>query len=194
MRLSDVIFKKTPAAPAKVITEGASDWAKGEIALAYAAGIMPEGLIGKYLTDITRQEFCEMVVNMLPEDLEATRTASFTDCTNEAVNYAYSVGVINGISDTEFAPNRNATREEMAAMLYRAYKLIAPEAAPTTSGNYPDKDMISSWALDSVDFLNEQGIMKGDNLGNVTPKNNTTCEQAVLLVYRSFASAYFFGK
>lgn len=191
---SKVLFKNTQTKPSKVITEGASDWAKGEIALAYAAGIMPEGLIGKYKTDITRQEFCEMVVNMLPEDLAATRTASFTDCNNEAVNYAYSVGVINGISDTEFAPNRNATREEMAAMLYRAYKLIAPEAAPTTSGNYPDKDMISSWALDSVNFLNEQGIMKGDNLGNVTPKNNTTCEQAVLLVYRTFCSAYFFGK
>lgn len=176
------------------VTLGASEWAKGEIALSYAAGIMPEKLRGDYQTDITREEFCEMVVNVLPSDLKSTRDAAFGDCTNDAVEYAYSVGVVNGMSDSEFAPTAKATREEMAAMLYRAYKLIAPEATSKSECEYPDKALISDWALESVNFMNESGIMLGDDVGNIMPKKNTTREQATLLVYRTYCSAYFYGK
>lgn len=178
----------------KSVIDGASEWARGEVALSYAAGIMPQRIVGNYQTDITREEFCEMVVNILPENLEASREAAFEDCTNDAVKYAYSVGVVNGMSESNFAPEAKATREEMAAMLYRAYKLIAPGAAPTGSGEYPDKALISDWALEPVNFMSESGIMLGDDAGNIMPNKNTTREQAILLVYRAYCSAYFYGK
>lgn len=179
---------------AKDITAGASDWAKAEIELAYKVGIMPEKLSENYLKDITRQEFCEMVVNMLPQGLTQTRTAAFTDCNNEAVNYAYSVGVVNGVSDTSFAPDNKATREEMATMLHRAYLLVAPDATVTGAANFTDGELISDWALDAVTFLNLSGIMKGDTNGNAMPNKNTSVEEAVLLVYRTYNSAYNYGK
>lgn len=178
----------------KIVTAGASDWAKGEIALSYAAGIMPENIAKDYQSDITRQEFCEMVVNMLPANLEAVRTAKFDDCENDAVAYAYSVGVVNGISDNEFAPEAKATREEMATMLYRAYKLIAPDAKSDTIGEFPDKALISDWAIEAVNFMNEFKIMLGDDIGNIMPNKNTTREEAVLLAYRAYCSAYYYGK
>lgn len=178
----------------KVITDGASDYAKGEIALSYAAGIMPESLAKHYTEDITRLEFCEMVVNILPKNLEASRTAAFDDCDNSSVNYAYSVGVINGLSDSVFAPEAKATREEMATMLYRAYKIIAPEAAGEAIGTYPDRNLVSSWAIDAVDFMNGAQIMKGDDSGNIMPGKNTSCQDAVLLAYRTYCSAYYYGK
>lgn len=181
------------AAPAIALTEGASDWAKGEIALAAAAGIMPLKLRDNYLGDITREEFCEMVVNILPKDLEQTRKASFRDAKSEAVKYAYAVGVVNGVTDKKFEPELKATRQEMAAMLYRAYKLIAPKAAPTAYSSSPDRRSISTWALESVDFMNEQKIMNGDDSGNLNPLSNTTREEAVLLVYRTFCSANRYG-
>ncbi len=176
------------------ITAGASDWAKGEIALASAAGIMPLGLCEDFLADITREEFCEMVVNMLPKDLEATREASFTDSDSEAVKFAYSVGVVNGVSDEKFEPSRTATRQEIAAMLFRAYKLIAPDAAISAEGASPDRADISSWALEAVDFMNEQKVMNGDANGYLKPLSNTTRQEAVLLVYRAFCSANRYGK
>ncbi len=176
------------------LTGGASEWAKGEIALATAAGIMPAKLRDNFKADITREEFCEMVVNMLPEGLEETRKSSFRDTKNEAIKYAYAVGVVNGVTDKKFDPEANATRQEMAAMLYRAYKLIAPKAAPTAYSTSPDRRNISGWALESVDFMNEQKIMNGDDLGNLNPLSNTTREEAVLLVSRSFCSANRYGK
>lgn len=191
----NVIFaEKSQDINEDVITSGASDYAKGEIALSYAAGIMPEDLADHYQQDITRLEFCEMVVNILPENLESQRVAAFSDCDNEAVNYAYSVGLINGVSDTEFAPESKATRQEMATMLYRAYKIIAPEASSDAVNEYPDRYLVSDWALDAVDFMNGAKIMQGDENGNVMPDKNTSCQDAVLLVYRTFCSAYYYGK
>ncbi|MDY3030313.1 MAG: GDSL-type esterase/lipase family protein [Clostridia bacterium] len=175
------------------VTDGASDWAKDEIALAYASEIMPATLIGGYTADITRKEFCQMVVNMLPENLEASRTASFDDCDDDAVGYAYSVGVVNGMSDKEFAPDNKATREEMAAMLYRAFKLVAPEAVVSAVGEYPDSESISDWAKESVDFLNENKIMNGDEAGRINPQANTSREESILLVYRAYCAAYYYG-
>lgn len=176
------------------LTNGASEWAKGEIALSAAAGIMPLKLRDNFISDITREEFCEMVVNMLPKNLEGTRKATFRDTKSEAVKYAYTVGVVNGVTDKKFEPEAKATRQEMATMLYRTYKLIAPEAAPTMFSKSTDRRDISPWALEAVDFMNEQKIMNGDESGNLNPLSNTTREEAILLVYRTFCSANRYGK
>lgn len=176
------------------LTDGASDWAKGEIALAAACGIMPLKLRDNFQADITREEFCEMVVNMLPKDLEESRKASFRDTKNEAVKYAYAVGVVNGVTDKKFEPENKATRQEMAAMVYRAYKLIAPDAKPTKYAASPDQRDIARWALEATDFLSEHSVMKGDENGNINPLKNTSREEAVLLVYRAMCSANRYGK
>ena len=176
------------------ITDGASQWAKDEIALSAAAGIMPLKLRDNFQAEITREEFCEMVVNMLPKDLEQSRKASFRDTKSEAVKYAYAVGVVNGVTDKKFEPDQKATRQEMAAMIYRAYKLISPDAKPTKYAASPDQRDIAKWALEATDFLSEHNVMKGDENGNINPLKNTSREEAVLLVYRAMCSANRYGK
>ena len=182
------------AVEAKIITNGASDWAKGEIALSYAASIMPEALSAGYQENITRQEFCQLVVNMIPKDLTGDRSASFKDCKDEAVNRAYSLGVVNGVSEKAFEPDKPATRQEMAAMIFRAYKLVAPKAKPQAFGKAPDRNTVDTWAIEATDFLSENEIMKGDENGYLKPFDNTSREEAVLLVYRAFCSANRYGK
>lgn len=171
------------------VLDDASDWAKDEIALCYSVGILPLELTAKYHDEITRLEFCRMVVNMLPADAVATRNATFVDCTDESVKAAYSVGVVNGISDLVFEPDRKITREEMAAMIYRAYKLIDSEASKSTQKAAPDRALVSAWAIDSVDFLAEKEILKGDEAGNINPQNPTTVEEAALFAYRAYFQA-----
>jgi len=188
----DVMFEGENL-PETISLHGSNDWAQKEISLAFASGIMPQKLGFNYTEKITREEFCEMVVNMLPENLETSRTAKFADTANEAVAYAYGLGVVNGMSDEEFAPDKNITREEMAAMIYRASVIIAPSAT-FEEGTYPDGSEISDWAKDAVDFVSAMGIMKGDENGNIMPKDNTTREQATLLVYRAWTNANCFGK
>jgi len=55
---------------------------------------------------------------------------------------------------------------------------------------FKDKNDISSWALPSVNFAYDKGIMQGVGNNCIDPQANTTCEQAVLLVYRTVDKYY----
>lgn len=192
--MDTIVLKEKEFVPSKSILDGASDWARDEVSYSYAAGIMPRILSENYQADITRQEFCQMVVNMLPAGITPIRDGSFKDCDDASVSYAYSIGVVNGIGSDQFAPEANATRQEMATMIYRAYKLIAPDAKSEKFGTAPDRSLVDAWAIEAVDFLNTQEIMKGDENGNINPYDNTSREEAVLLVYRAYCSANRYGK
>ena len=46
------------------------------------------------------------------------------DYAKEAVYALRDAGIITGVSDTEFAPSKYATRAETAVLLYRFMKLL----------------------------------------------------------------------
>lgn len=194
--IAEAIYKNLSGIKKEVqsVLNGASDWAKHELGLAYAIGLMPESAIGNYTDNITREDFCEAVITMIPEDIAGARTAVFADTGNPSVSRAYSLGIVNGVTETEFAPDEYITREAMCAILERAFKIIAPEAAEAAQVHYPDEALISDWAKPSVDFLSNAKIMLGDESGNINPQGYTTREQALLLVYRTFCNANAFGK
>ena len=98
------------------------------------------------------------------------------------------------MSDTEFAPSAKITREQAAAMLQRAYHLIAPGATAENAVEFKDAASISGWATESVGFISGIGIMKGDDQGNMNPLNNITYQEALLTVYRTYISANSYGK
>ena len=55
-------------------------------------------------------------------------TAAFNDLDSvswavEAITELKRIGVINGVSETEFAPNREVTREEFAKMIVNAFSI-----------------------------------------------------------------------
>lgn len=52
-------------------------------------------------------------------------------------------------------------------------------------GRFKDEGSIASWAMESVRFMFKNGIMKGHD-GYVSPLGNTTREQAVLLIVRTY--------
>ncbi len=173
---------------------GTSYWAIEEIILGYDEGLVPDGLIGKYQEAIDRETFCEMVVRMF-NDAEEAAKAPFVDVNNASIDKAYALGIVNGISETEFNPHANITREEICAMLARAFKKIA-DADDSVAGDktFPDSDKISAWAIDDVKFMNSINIIKGDTDGSIRPLDNTTNEEAILLVYRTFIAAGSYGE
>lgn len=73
---------------------------------------------------ITRQEMAIMIVRALGYGQIASKLdleTSFTDVNKYQgyINMAKDLGIINGISQTEFAPTSSAKREEAAAMMIR---------------------------------------------------------------------------
>jgi hypothetical protein len=168
-----------------------SDWAVTEVNAAIKEGLVTDKIIKDYQKAITREEFCELVVKLYQKLTNETVSAGydpFTDTDNEEILKAYSLGIVKGVSDNEFAPNNNITRQEICVMLTRCID-IAIDGADITSfetNHFADGNNIADWAIDSVNYAFDNEIIKGVGDNKVDPLGNTTCEQSILLGYRIY--------
>ena len=173
----------------------ASTWAQNELAEAEKLNLIPDSLKNGDLTkSITREEFAEVSVKAYEAltGKKATPVASnpFVDTKNTEVLKAYNLGITTGTSATTFEPNALLNREQAATMLTRTYKkatidgwTIADDSKfpleYTKSNTFADDKDISSWAKDSVYFMNANGIINGVGDNKFAPKNTTSAEEAV---------------
>lgn len=168
-----------------------SEWAVPEIELAIENGLVTEKVLSNYQDDITREDFCELVVKLYEAlsgvEVQLPEENVFTDTENPEILKANALGIVFGKTETEFFPNDNITREEIAVMFYRALKAVHPSlVAESFEVTFADMDEISDWALEAVGFMSGKGIIKGMDGNIVAPKANTLREQAIALVYRTY--------
>lgn len=172
-----------------------STWAQAEVDEARTKGLILSSADGNYQENITRVLFCMQIVNMvetvLGTPVAVTITNPFQDISNEYVTKAYQLGIVNGISATEFAPLNFITRQEIAAMMMRSARVLDQLAGKsyadvtgTESLVFADQDAIASWALADIRIANSLDIMKGVGDNKINPTGNTTVEQSILLVNR----------
>lgn len=95
----------------------------------------------------------------------------------EAVQYAYDNGFMNGVSDTQFAPQTNLTRAMMAAVLYNL-----EDGSAATSGTFNDVES-GQWYADAVNWAAEHGIVNGYEDGTYRPNDNLTREQMAAILH-----------
>ena len=168
----------------------ASPWAEPELDKASEYGFITERIQDKMNGPITREELCEVIMKLYENMVGSanyTDTNVFTDTNNPEIFKAYELGIVNGIGNSKFAPNELTNREQVAAMMFRAVKVLKQDADLSIDGveKFADEDQISTWALESIKFMNKNGLIKGSN-GKVDPKGTTTREQAVLIIVRIF--------
>ncbi|MFF2091497.1 S-layer homology domain-containing protein [Paenibacillus sp. NPDC058174] len=130
---------------------------------------------------MTRAEFAKLIVNLLNETPAAEAKQIFKDVKPSSWYYgsvmkAQELGIIQGISATEFKPDQAITRQEMAIMIARAFKLSGGTAAVA----YKDQASISPSALEAVQAVSSQGIMTGSG-GFFSPKSPVTREMAAVV-------------
>lgn len=182
--------------PEVIEQERVSSWAAEEVRDATDLGLVPAELGRGFQKEINREQFCELVVNMAEKALGKTLTVpsshSFTDTASEWVLKANEAGIVNGTSATTFEPNASITREQIAAMFYRAIVYIRQQEgreALDAGGDlsaYTDEGQVSGWAREAVAALAQSGIMKGTSDTRLSPQETATVEQAILLVLRVY--------
>ena len=91
---------------------------------------------------------------------------------------AVDAGLFKG-SDNKLRPNDNITREEVMAIIARAYDLSGENGNLSA---FIDGSTVSSWAVNAVSALVENGIVNGSN-GKLNPKTNITREEFAQLLY-----------
>ncbi len=118
-------------------SDTAANWAASYIDTAAAHDVVDSG--GPFRPDdpITRREMSVMLVRALGYKSIAEGAADyalpFTDVTADRgyIAVAYDIGMTNGVTDTSFAPESTATREQAAAMLVRIYEKYKAETGWT---------------------------------------------------------------
>lgn len=167
-------------------------WAKGKIEYVTREGIFNGTGSDKFSPDepMTRA----MVVTVLgrvagvkPEG----RTTSFTDVPSgayyeEYVAWAVENGIAKGVSETEFNPNRNITREELAVMFANYIKYTGKDYGEIEEIEYNDNDDISTWAVDAVKTLKSYNVMKGNAENNFLPKAVATRAEVAVVFYNFY--------
>lgn len=134
---------------------------------------------------VTRAEFIKMLSCVLEargDFVIADEASGFTDTAghwaDKYIAAARKLGIAAGMGDNKFEPDRNITRQEIAALLYRAFDY---EAAGASTG-FGDNAEIADWALDAVIACTEQGIINGYPDKTFRPKNNATRAETAMLL------------
>ncbi len=93
----------------------------------------------------------------------------------DAVAWAYTSGVVNGTSATQFSPEAPVTREQTAAMLYRYAKYMGQEIG--ASGNlsvFRDADQVSEYAKVPMRWAVGLHILNGKGNATLDPTGTAT--------------------
>ena len=116
--------------------------------------------------------------------------ASFIDVDADAyyapaVAWAKANGIVNGVSETEFAPNAEVLREQITAILHRfaEYKGF-DDAAESVELTFADKNEISEYAIDDVQYVVANGYMNGKDGNKFAAKAAATRAEVATILQR----------
>ena len=102
-----------------------------------------------------------------------------------AVAWAKEAGVVFGVSDRSFDPDRPITREQLAAIFSRLTRATTGAEAPAADlSAFSDAGAVSDWAADAVGRAVGAGLIKGVDGGRLDPSGSATREQFAAMIER----------
>lgn len=96
----------------------------------------------------------------------------------EAIQKAAQLGLVNGVGEGRFAPERKLTRAEFVTMLWR----LAGQPAADTKADFTDVPA-EIWYRAGLDWAAEKGYVTG-NGGRFKPEDQITRQEAVTILFR----------
>ena len=171
-----------------------SDWFYDPVCYVYSQGLMTGTSATTFEPNTHLSRAMLVAVLHRLEGSPAASAGDFSDVADgdwyaQAVNWAASVGVVNGFDDGTFQPNAAITREQMAAILrnYAAYKGLDVTAAGDLA-TYSDAASVSAWAKDSVEWAVGSGLLGGYEDSTLCPQGTTTRAEVASVLQRYLAN------
>ncbi|RKN82193.1 S-layer homology domain-containing protein [Paenibacillus ginsengarvi] len=127
--------------------------------------------------NITRAEFAALVVRSLGLST-ITDKAYFGDVSSDSwyagvINAAAKAGLVDGYEDGTFRPNTQITREELAAMIVRAYKYAGGEIS---LGASEQTEILTKWFDANRIVWGQKEVAQAIKAGLMDGMTNTTLE------------------
>lgn len=172
-----------------------SDWFYDSVYYVYTNGLMDGVSTTQFApnSNLTRGMVVTILYRLEGEP-RVTGSSGFSDVASGAwyadpVTWAAANGIVNGVSDTEFAPNTDITREQLAAILFRyaEYKGYDVSGRDSLTG-YTDRSSISAYALDAMRWAVDEGLITGMTATTIVPQGTATRAQCAAMLMRFIES------
>ncbi|WP_232357471.1 S-layer homology domain-containing protein [Bacillus cereus] len=154
-----------------------TDLANKNIVAGYGNGIFGFG------DNITRGQVARMIYNYLKPTEDPNVKNPFTDVKGhmfeKEILSLSKAGIMSGYGDGNFGPDNILTREQLAAVLTRAFNL---KATATTTFKDVEKNY---WATNAISALQENKIAAGTGNNMFEPKMVVTREQYAQFLYNA---------
>ena len=125
-------------------------------------------------TEMSRAMIAQVLANINGVDLAAYKgKTAYRDVSSKkwyaaAINWATEQNIVQGIGNSEFAPNTSITREQVCTVLYNA---TTTKKYTLKNNTFTDQESISSWAKKGVAFCYQNDIVNGYPEGTFQPQH-----------------------
>ena len=143
-------------------------------------------------TAVGHSYMADQILSVLPEAQQSETTPDTGNCPfadvkplswfYEHVKYIWERGVMNGVTNTSFAPDANTTRAQFATVLYRMAG--APQVSAADRASCPFTDLTAGWYQDAVVWAFKNGVINGTSAKTFAPDQNISREQMVTMLWR----------
>ncbi|WP_337101024.1 alpha-amylase family glycosyl hydrolase [Paenibacillus sp. YIM B09110] len=169
-------------------------WAKAYIEL-LAARHITSGVDGDRFDPkgtVTRGQFAALLGRALGLKSAAAGGGKFSDMSDDTYYAGYveelnKLGIIEGYEDGSFKPDAVISREQLAAMIIRAYNFVVGSASPAVSAGaagfkFKDINEASPYAVASIEAAYKLGIINGVGDERFAPNAAATREQVAKML------------
>ena len=179
-------------APSAKFTDINTHWAKDSVDYVVGRGLLSGTSDTAFSPNsaMTRGMLVTALGRLAGVDVKAYTTNSFTDVKADStfrpyIEWAYKKGIVQGIGNQQFAPDRAITREEIA-VIFANYAKATGYTLPVTreAVAYADASSIGSSYNDAVKAMQQAGIMMGGNDNKFNPKANATRAELSSMLHR----------
>ncbi|WP_312637291.1 GLUG motif-containing protein [Oscillibacter sp.] len=179
-------------APSAKFTDTAKHWASESIDYVVGRGLLSGTSETIFAPDtaMTRGMLVTALGRLANVDTKAYTSNSFTDVKADSafrpyIEWAYKKGIVQGIGNSQFAPDRAIAREEIA-VIFANYAKATGYTLPVTrtAATYADASGIGSTYKTAVTAMQQAGIMMGGTNNKFNPKSSATRAEVSSMLHR----------
>ena len=183
------VEEPAPTEPFVDVNEG--DWFYDAVVYAYQNELM-DGVGGNRFapnSETTRAQLVTILYRLEGEPA-VSGDLPFTDVEagiwyTDAILWAAQNNIVNGVSDTEFAPGDDLTRQQLVTILYRYAEAKGYDVSASADlSGYPDAGQVQDYAQPAMAWAVAENIIQGMEDGTLKPAGNASRAQIATILMR----------
>ena len=167
------------------------DWFSGAVAYTYQQGLFHGVSADRFEPNgvVTRAMVVTVLANLSGVKGEEASEQHFLDVPLDrwyasSVEWAARYAIVSGVGGFLFQPNAPATREQIAAILYRYACCTGNDvSAAAQAPSFRDYSQVSHYAREAMDWAVGKGILHGESAAVLNPRGIATRAQLAQILF-----------